>query len=168
MQSEQFEWDDAKAAYNIEKHGVSFEQTASVFFDSLARTFPDPGHSTGEEREITIGSTFWDDILVVVHTTRGDRTRIISARRATRAEKRNFMSDKDHIIRDQGFEEDDIRPEYDFDWSKGVVGKYYPGRRDVIHVTLDADVAQHFSTAHSVNAALRQLIAEGRTPTRKE
>lgn len=62
-------------------------------------------------------------------------------------------------------DKDDLAPEYDFDYSKGVRGKYYQGRgRLVIHVSIDSDVAKHFSTTDSVNAALRQLIADGHTP----
>ena len=53
--TQRFEWDDAKAAANLRKHGVSFEEAASVFFDSLAYTFDDPDHSAGEHRFVTFG-----------------------------------------------------------------------------------------------------------------
>jgi uncharacterized protein (DUF4415 family) len=93
-------------------------------------------------------------VLVVIHTTTGERIRIISARHATKAERRKFMNDRD-----------DLQPEYDFDYSKAERGKYYQGRgRLVIRVSLDEDVAKHYSTTESVNAALRQLIAEGKAP----
>ena len=86
----QFEWDPHKAARNLQDHGVSFEDAASVFGDPLAGTIPDPEHSTEEPRFITIGVTPAQRLIVVVHTDRADRIRIISARRATRAEKKRY------------------------------------------------------------------------------
>jgi uncharacterized DUF497 family protein len=86
----QFEWDPQKAARNLQDHGVSFEDAASVFGDPLAGTIPDPDHSTEEPRFITIGVTPALRLIVVVHTDRADRIRIISARRATRAEKKRY------------------------------------------------------------------------------
>jgi uncharacterized protein len=83
-----FEWDPVKAAKNLQKHGVSFEDASSVFGDPLAGTIPDPLHSTGEARFVTIGLTSGQRLAVVVHTDRKDRVRIISARPATRAEKK--------------------------------------------------------------------------------
>lgn len=83
-----FEWNPQKAALNLRNHGVSFEAAASVFGDPLAGTIPDPEHSTEELRFITIGVTPAQRLLVVVHTDRADRIRIISARPATRAEKK--------------------------------------------------------------------------------
>ena len=74
------------------------------------------------------------------------------------------MSDRFDLIKDKGIE-DDLRPEYDFDFTEGEVGKYYQGRGPlVIRISIDPDVARHFSTHDSVNEALRQLIAEGRAP----
>jgi uncharacterized DUF497 family protein len=72
----------------VRKHGVSFEEAASVFLDPAALTFVDPDHSEDEERAITIGRSARRRILFVSHTERGDRLRIISARRATRREQR--------------------------------------------------------------------------------
>jgi uncharacterized DUF497 family protein len=83
-----FEWDPEKAAHNLQKHGVSFEESSSVFGDPLAGTISDPRHSTGEARFVTIGMTPAQRLLVVVHTDRNGRIRIISARPATRAEKK--------------------------------------------------------------------------------
>jgi hypothetical protein len=85
-----YEWNAAKAKANIEKHGVSFDEAATVFLDPLALTFPDPYHSGGEEREITIGYTIGDEVVFVSHCQRGERVRIISARRATRREHRQY------------------------------------------------------------------------------
>jgi uncharacterized DUF497 family protein len=86
----QFEWDPQKAARNLQVHGVSFQDAASVFGDPLAGTIPDPAHSTEEPRFITIGMTPAQRLIVVVHTDRADRIRIISARHATRAEKKKY------------------------------------------------------------------------------
>jgi uncharacterized DUF497 family protein len=85
-----YEWNAAKARANIQKHGVSFDEAATVFLDPLALTFPDPSHSGGEEREITIGYTGGHQVVFVSHCQRGDRIRIISARNATRRERRQY------------------------------------------------------------------------------
>ena len=82
-----FEWDDAKAQVNLAKHGVSFEEAASVLGDPLALTFPDPDHSLGEKRWLTFGVSQSGRLLVVAHTERGRAIRIISARKATRHER---------------------------------------------------------------------------------
>lgn len=83
-----FEWDPYKAALNLRKHGVSFEEASAVFGDPLAGTIPDPTRSTREARFVTIGMTPAQRLIVVVHTERDDRIRVISARPATRAEKK--------------------------------------------------------------------------------
>jgi uncharacterized protein len=161
VRSDRFEWDDGKAAENLDKHNVSFDKATEVFDDPLGITFFDERNSLGELREISVGFTFFDELLIVSHTTRGERIRIISARRANKTERRRHM-EKNH---DQINDTDDLLPHYDFDYSKGVRGKYYQGRgRLVIRVSLDADVARVYSTTESVNAALRMLIAEGRAP----
>ena len=159
MQSDRFEWDDDKAEFNIMKHGVRFEKAVAVFADPFAVTFPDLDHSEDEQREITYGSTLFNEVLVVSHTTREDRTRIISARQATKAERRNYMNKKTDEIRDA----DDLRPEYDFDFTKGVRGKYYtPKNTTTVLMRIDPDISRHFQTAEQLNTALRTLIAEGR------
>jgi hypothetical protein len=83
----EIEWDSAKAANNLRKHGVSFEEASSVFYDPLAVTGADPDHSEGEERLITFGMSPAGQLLVVSHTERAEAIRIISARRATRTER---------------------------------------------------------------------------------
>jgi hypothetical protein len=85
-----FEWDAAKAAKNLLKHRVSFQDAASVFYDALAVTGADPDHSEAEERLITFGVSSAGQLLVVSHTERGDTIRIISARKATRGERRIY------------------------------------------------------------------------------
>lgn len=83
----EIEWDSAKAKNNEKKHRVSFLEAASVFHDPLAITGDDPDHSIDELRFITFGMSSSRDLLVVSHTYRSDRIRIISARRATKGEK---------------------------------------------------------------------------------
>jgi uncharacterized protein len=82
-----FEWDDQKAASNLLKHGISFDEAAAVFGDGRALTFSDTDHSEFEERSRTYGISNKARLLVVVHTERRNGIRIISARKATRYEK---------------------------------------------------------------------------------
>jgi uncharacterized DUF497 family protein len=84
-----FEWDPNKARFNLQRHGVSFEEASTVFGDSLAVTFPDPDHSESEQRSVTFGFSERHRLLVVAHTERDGRVRIISARAATRREHRD-------------------------------------------------------------------------------
>jgi len=86
----EFEWNPDKAVINLRKHSISFQEAATVFDDSLSVTFPDPDHSVGEDRYVIIGMSRFGQLLVVSHTDRGNRTRIISARRATRQERRFY------------------------------------------------------------------------------
>lgn len=85
-----FEWDPRKAEINLRKHGVSFTEAGTVFGDDLAITVPDPDHSNDEDRYITIG---WSDrrrLLMISHTDRGNRIRIISARELTKVERKEY------------------------------------------------------------------------------
>ena len=84
----QFEWNREKEKRNIRKHGVSFDEAVTVFYDSLSATFDDPDHSTGEYRLISIGFSSHERLLVVSHTERGNAIRIISARPATAQERK--------------------------------------------------------------------------------
>ncbi len=81
-----YAWNPAKAASNARRHGITFPEAATVFRDSLAMSYPDPDHSHGEERFITIGLSTRGRVLFVAHADIDDRIRIISARRATRRE----------------------------------------------------------------------------------
>ena len=85
-----YEWDARKAESNRRKHGVAFEEAASVFLDPLAETFQDPGSPTNENREITIGCTLRGRMVFVSHCERGAGIRIISARLVTRAEREEY------------------------------------------------------------------------------
>ena len=84
----EFEWDREKAAQNLEKHDVSFDEAVTVFHDPLAATFDDPDHSAGERRFITIGYSSQNRLIVVAHTERGESIRMISARLATPQERK--------------------------------------------------------------------------------
>jgi uncharacterized protein len=86
----EFEWNPDKAIINLKKHNISFQEATTVFDDSLSVTFPDPDHSTGESRYVIIGMSRLGQLLVVSHTDREARTRIISARRASRHERRFY------------------------------------------------------------------------------
>ena len=85
-----YEWDAKKARGNRRKHRISFEEAATVFLDPLALTFPDPDHSIGEEREIAIGRSSRQQVVFVRHCRREERVRIISARKTTRGERKQY------------------------------------------------------------------------------
>ena len=85
-----FEWDAAKAYRNLLKHGVSFEEAATVFGDPLSDTFDDPDHSADERRFLIIGSSQQGRMLVVSHTDDGEVVRIVSAREPTRGERESY------------------------------------------------------------------------------
>ncbi len=85
-----FDWDGAKAETNLKNHGVSFEEASTIFRDPLSATGSDPDHSYGEHRWITFGMSDQGRLLVVAHTERAARIRIISARVATRSERRIY------------------------------------------------------------------------------
>jgi hypothetical protein len=87
-----FEWDPDKELENARKHGVSFHEAQSAFADELSLTIQDPDHSEGERRYLLLGVSSAGRLLVVSHTERGDRIRLISARRATRSERRTYES----------------------------------------------------------------------------
>jgi len=84
----EFEWDPGKAKGNLRKHRVSFDEAVTVFYDPLSATFDDPHHSVDERRLLTVGYSARGRLLVVSHTERKKSVRIISARPATRSERR--------------------------------------------------------------------------------
>ena len=85
-----FEWDARKAAANAEKHGVTFDEALSAFSDPLSRSIPDPDHSTNEDRFLLLGLSASGRLLAVAHTERADRIRLISARLASKRERRSY------------------------------------------------------------------------------
>ncbi len=86
----EFEWHDDKAKENLRKHGVSFDEAKTVFNDPFSITVADPMHSIDEDRFIDIGVSATGQLLVVAYTERGTNIRLISCRRATRAERRIY------------------------------------------------------------------------------
>jgi len=90
METPEFEWDDEKAISNLKKHDVSLEEGATIFNDPLIATIFDPDHSDDEERYISIGISVQGRLLVVVHTEREERIRLISCRKATNTERKAY------------------------------------------------------------------------------
>jgi uncharacterized DUF497 family protein len=86
----EFEWDPGKASANLRQHGVSFEEASTVFGDPLAMLMADPDHSADEERYLVLGRSARQSLLVVAFAERSPRTRLISARPATRPERRQY------------------------------------------------------------------------------
>ncbi len=146
----QFSWDPRKDRSNTSKHGVTFTEAATIFVDPLSLTKSDPDHSWHEKRYLTLGLSRAHRLLVVAHSDRGDTIRIISARAASRRERRQYEA---------GGWIAEMRSEYDF--SDGVRGKYadrFSG--DCVLVQLDPDVAAAFPDSEAVNETLRALIPE--------
>jgi hypothetical protein len=85
-----FEWNNKKAIENLRKHGIAFDEAATIFADPLAITYHDPEHSMEEDRYLTFGHSSQGRLLVVSHTDRDDRIRPISAREMTRKEKSDY------------------------------------------------------------------------------
>jgi hypothetical protein len=85
-----FEWDKNKARKNLKNHDVSFDEASTIFSDTLSLAIYDPLHSESEDRFILIGNSHSNRLLVVVHTERGDKVRIISARQANKQERKKY------------------------------------------------------------------------------
>jgi uncharacterized protein len=180
METPEFEWDDEKATGNLKKHDVSFEEGATVFNDPLIATIPDPDQSKEEERYISIRISVQGRLLVVVHTAREERIRLISCRKATNTERKLMKRTKKK-------QDDEMRTEYDF--SKAERGKFHrpldkgykvhvhqsDGTEVVNHYTLAEgtvllapDVREYFTDSETVNEALRSLIQlREKVPARK-
>jgi len=158
------EWDGRKAAANLKKHRIGFEDAATVFLDPLATTYPDPDHSSQEEREITIGCTMKRHVVFVSHCERAGRIRIISARRATRSEQKQY-EEGTSIKRN-----DELRREYDLSRLKGGVrGKYYHRATAGMNLVLiEPDLASLFPDSEAVNRALRVLADAAQVATQRK
>jgi len=85
-----FEWDPGKARQNRRKHRIPFQEAATIFGDPLAVTYPDPDHSTSEQRFITVGMSSVGRVLIVAHVDRNENVRIISARKTTQRERKHY------------------------------------------------------------------------------
>jgi len=90
-----FEWDEEKADENLRKHGVSFDEAKTVFNDPFSVTIYDPDHSTDEQRYVDIGLSLKGRLVVVSYCERGDAIRLISSRKATRKEQRDYEGKKE-------------------------------------------------------------------------
>jgi len=154
-------YDPRKAEENLRKHGVSFEEAAEAMRDIFAAVCQDR-KSEYEDRYLLICQTKNRQTLLVCYAIEDDIARLISARNATPAEKRRYMNEKE-MIRDTPIEpEDDMLPDYSH--LKGWRRNQFKFVRLCASVTLDPDVYNVFRTSEQVNAALRELIAEGRYP----
>jgi len=93
MKKSEFEWNEEKAESNLKKHGVSFKEGATIFNDPMVATISDPDHSDEEDRYISIGLSVVRRLLSVIHTYRRERIRLISARKATSAERKYYENE---------------------------------------------------------------------------
>jgi uncharacterized protein len=91
----EFEWDPAKAAANVAKHGVTFSEASTIFGDPFEVTIPDPAHSEAEVRFVSLGLSVESRVLVVAYTERAGRIRIIHARLAAAKERKAYESDRE-------------------------------------------------------------------------
>jgi hypothetical protein len=145
------EWDPAKARTNRRKHGVAFEEAATVFNDPLSSTISDPLHSETEERFIIVGQSIQGRLLVVVHTDLEDvipsSVPVWLTRTKGRPMKKQVETERDPDLLD------------DYDFSQGVRGKYVQRFAQGSNVVvLSPDVAEIFPDSESVNTALRLLV----------
>lgn len=150
-----FRWDPEKAVANRKKHGVDFHEAATVLDDPLSTTFPDPAHSRGEHRFLTIGMSKASRLLVVAHTEEEERRWFGSLPPGVqRAVSEGSMK---RVSRTTA---NDMRSEYDFSSMKGGVrGKYVRRYRAGTNLVLiERDLVEAFPDDASVNAALRAAV----------
>ena len=159
-------WNPAKAESNWQKHGVRFVEAETIFDDEHVAWLEDDEHSEVEERYLAIGESISRRLLVVSYTIRDDEAWLISARNATSTERRRYM--RGERIRDDERQTIDLSDIPETDFTNAVRGRSNVVlRRGVLRVTIDADVARHYTSDEAVNDALRMLIAEGRAPERR-
>jgi len=157
-----YEWDQAKAAANERKHGVSFDEAKTVYLDPLAETFDDPDHSQDERRFITIGMSTQHaccSSLTPIPAATGSESSVRVLPRVVKP-----MPTKSAVPSDG----DDLRPEYDLSQlTGGVRGKYYErATAGTTLVLLERDVAEAFPDGQTVNEALRALITVAKSQVR--
>lgn len=163
---EQVRWNTAKAESNWKKHRVRFVEAETIFDDEHVAWLEDDEHSEGEERYLAIGESISRRLLVVSYTIRDDEAWLISARCATSTERRRYM--RGDRIRDDERQTIDLSDIPETDFTKAVRGRSNVVlRRGVLRVSIDPDVARHYTSDEAVNEALRMLIAEGRAPERR-
>src|SRR5262245_4686422 len=153
MDELEFEWDAKKAARNKTKHGITFEEAASVFRDGMAMIMDDPDHSEDEQREIILGESEENRLLVVSFTERHREFELSALARPRSRSGRNMR--KNQTVR----EKDDLRPEYNLDRRKAKPNRFGERlKQNCRMVVLDPDVAEVFTTPKKVNDVLRALI----------
>lgn len=136
MENIRFEWNQNKNAMNKKKHNISFDEAETVFYDEEARIIDDPEHSEEEERFIILGFSKKANLLVVCHCYRASETviRIISARRATKTETKQYQDDQEWG--------ESMREEYDF--SQSQKNPYSKRLKKQITINLDRDTVDYF------------------------
>ena len=160
-------WNPAKAELNWQKHGVRFVYAETIFDDEHVAWLEDDEHSYGEERFLAIGQAAGGQLLVVSYTIRDDEAWLISARHATSTERRRYM--RGDRIRDDKQQPIDLSDIPETDFTNAVRGRSNVIlRHGILRVSIDADVARHYTTDEAVNDALRMLIREGRAPALRD
>jgi uncharacterized DUF497 family protein len=158
-----FHWDEAKDESNQRRHGISFEDAAQAFEDPLGGTLLDALHSDYEDRFVVIGAMATGKLVAVTYAVVDDGdARIISARAATRFERRRYMNEKYEIREEPDEDMGDIDTRH-LDWSKMKRGAVTLSRGPAT-VTLDDDVRVVFFGDKEVNDALRLMIKQGNIP----
>ncbi len=164
---EKVRWNPAKAESNWQKHGVRFVEAETIFNDPHVAWLEDEDHSEYEDRYLAIGESVSRRLLVVAYTIRDDEAWLISARNATSTERRRYM--RGDRIRDDLQRPIDLSDIPETDFTNAVRGRSNVVlRRGVLRVSIDPDVARHYTSDEAVNEALRTLIAEGRAPARRD
>jgi len=150
-----FEWDRKKAASNLSRHRVSFEEALTVFSDPLARIFDDEDHSVEERREIIIGHSSQRRLLVVCFTAQGGRLEF-SVREQRQEESGRIMKKTSRARR---IRREEMRREHQFDYRKSRPNRFAPLMKGgTVAVVLDPDVASVFRSPEAVNSLLRSVI----------
>ena len=161
MNSVGFSWDNRKNSTNQKKHGVTFEEAQSVFFDENAIEYFDPDHSESEDRFLMLGHSYRLRVLVVSYTLRNDGTeiRIISARKATKKEQKNISRRKI------------MRKEYNFSKMKGRKNPYAKRLKKQVTIRMGVDIIEYFKRMSEdtgipyqnlINLYLRDCVQSGR------
>lgn len=151
-----FDWDIVKAENNRKKHNITFYEAKTVFLDEYARTFEDINHSNGELRELIIGYSTSNKLIIVSFTQRNEKIRIISARKVTK-KKENFM--KNTTNKKEENIEDEMLNEYDLDFSKSKPNRFAKLLKSQSnYIELEPDIEKVFKTSEEVNNALRAFI----------
>jgi uncharacterized protein len=145
-----FEWDRHKAAANLCKHRVSFDEASTVFDDPAAFIFDDKDHSADEPREIIIGHSISHPLLLVCFTERPPE--VVRPGRNARIMKKTVAAESHSTV-------DDMRTEYRFDYRQARPNRFAGRTKDRVVVVLDPDISTVFTTPEAVNTVLRALIS---------